>query len=184
MSPVHRACEPGHVTIDVGLIQHIESAFWVDTAPPPDVIAPIVARIDAESARVNWVSPELEEAARKATDGSLLDIDEIHAIQQLRGWHRQRYGNIVVDAYWLAAVRNVLDTLTLALGSECDTELKQAKADGGDWYPEMQARMDREQMCGECQRCQAMDLRDRCDAILDAAGFHGGSRYRAYCKAG
>jgi hypothetical protein len=25
-------------------------------------------------------------------------------------------------------------------------------------------------------------LRDQCDAILDAAGYYGGSRYEAYCK--
>lgn len=181
MSPIHRPCEHGNVTIPVSLLQHIESAFWVDTAPPPDVIAAIVARIDAEGARLNpWASPELEEAARKATDCQILNVDEIHAVQQLRGWHRQRYGNITVDAWWLTAVRNMLDSLTLSLGEECDEMLREAEYDP-ELHAQIKARMDRDQGCGDCQWCQALDLRDRCDAILDAAGFDGGTYYRAYC---
>ena len=173
MSPVHRACEPGRVTIDVGLLQHIESAFWVDTAPPASKIARLVGIVERVGRHQADQYPALVWAWEAASDGSLLTVDEIHAIQQLRGWHRQRYGNITVDTCWLAEVRNVLDTLTLALGSECDTELENAKRDGDEWYPQIQARMDREQMCGECQWCQAMDLRDSCDAILDAYNEQG-----------
>jgi hypothetical protein len=183
MSQIRRACGPGSVVIDVGLLQHIESAFWLDCAPPASKIARLIEIVERVGRREAERYPALVHAWEAASDCMLLTVDEIYAIQRLRGWHRQQYGNITVDAYWLAEVRNVLDTLTLALGNECDEELAQAKQDGAEWYAEMQARMDRDQGCGDCQWCQALDLRDRCDAILDAAGFHGGSRYRAYSKA-
>ncbi len=181
MSQVNRTCEPGSIDIDVRLLQHVESAFWLDCAPPASKIARLVGIVERVGRHEAERYPALVRAWEAASDCMILTVDEIYAIQRLRGWHRQRYGNIAVDAYWLTKVRNVLDTLALGLGSECDTELENAT--GEPWHLEMKSRMERGQGCGDCLWCQALELRDRCDAILDAAGYNGGSRYRAYGKA-
>lgn len=165
MSPVTRACIPGPVVIDVNLLHLIEAALMMDTAEPPGVVAPLAAQ-------------EWDERPDTCVH-DLLDADECHTVQRLRGWHRTRYGRIKVDAYWLAATRNLLDALTLSLGSECDYMLQQVGYDP-ELHAEIKARMDADRGCGDCLWCQCLDLRDQCDEILDAAGYDGGSRYRAY----
>lgn len=127
MSQVHRYCQEGPVTVDISLIQWIESVTNVDGAPPPGVISPLAARVEDD--RDDMRNPEYDEDlvadTRKALDGCWLYLDEIHAIQRLRGWHRARYGRVTVDAYWLARARNVLDNLTLSLEGECEEMLEE-----------------------------------------------------------
>lgn len=201
MSQVHRYCQKGAVTIEIGLIQWIESVTNVDTAPPPGVISPLVARVEGD--RDDMRNPEFDEElvadTRKALDGCWLCLDEIHAIQQLRGWHRARYGRVTVDAYWLARARNVLDNLTLSLEGECEEMLEEYGLSRVGVIPQFPVppqwqsahvreraailkSMQETDTCGECQWCQALRLRDRCDGILDNAGYDGGSRYNAYCQ--
>jgi hypothetical protein len=115
-------------------------------------------------------------------DCDWLDPGEAEAVRRLRGWHRTRYGSVTVDAFWLADVRNFLDDL-LGLGSECDEELKAAEYDRA-LYAKVKARITEDGYCGDCQWCRSLSLRDQCDTILDAAGYDGGSRYRAYCLDG
>lgn len=181
MSPVSRQCIHGPVSIDMGLLWAIEAAVGIDEAPPPSVIAPLVARVDIEldACRNPEDNDQLVSDALAAMDGCWLRLEEVHAVQRLRGWHRQQYGRITVDAYWLADTRNVLDGMTLSLGSECDEELAQAEYDP-DLQAQIAARMKADRGCGECTWCRCLDLRDQCDAILDKAGYDGGSRYRAY----
>ena len=185
MSQISRPCMHGPVTIDIGLIEAVEAALMIDEAPGPDVIAPLMARVDAD--RDAYRDPEANERlvadTLEALDCCWLRLGEIHAVQRLRGWHRTRYGRVTVDAYWLTDVRNVLDGLTLSLDSECEDELRQL-----DWpgaygiHSEVIKSMIRTGYCGECQWCSALRLRDEVDAILDGAGYYGGSYYEAYCR--
>lgn len=183
MSQIRRPCIHGPAVIDVGLVDEIEGTLAIDCAPPPGVIAPLVARVDAHYDA--HTDPErdkqLVEDAREALDCEWLSLDEIHAIQRLRGWHRARYGKISVDAYWLAAVRNVLDTLTLSLDSQCDETLRELKYPGNeDLLADAKRSMRRTGRCGECQWCTVLRLRDETDSALDAAGYEGGVYYRCY----
>jgi len=122
MSQIRRECYPGPVVMDVHLIEEIEGAVMLDCEPPPSVIAPLYARHEA---RLGWnAAPDrtLDEDINEALDpwGGILALEEIHAVQRLRGWHRARHGSVTVDAYWLAKTRNVLDSLTFSYGEECD----------------------------------------------------------------
>lgn len=176
-----RPCVHGTATIDVSLLEEIEGTLAIDCAAPPDVIAPLIARARAhEDARRD---PEHDEAlcadVRKVMDGEWLHVEEIHAIQRLRGWHRARYGRITVDAYWLADVRNVLETLTMALGSTCDEEIEELRYPGNeDILATAEALMEATGYCGECRWCTVLRLRDETDRALDAAGYEGGVYYR------
>jgi hypothetical protein len=186
MSQINRPCVHGPVTIDIGLIEAIEGALIIDEAPGPDVIAALVARADAEydARRDPAANKQLVEDAREALDCCWLSLDEVHAVQRLRGWHRARYGGVTVDAYWLAAVRNVLDGLTLSLGEECEGELRQLDWPGAyEIHAAVIKSMIRTGRCSECQWCTVLRLRDEVDAILDAAGYYGGVYYEAYCRA-
>src|SRR5262249_7526595 len=134
MSPIHRPWVGGTVTIDVRLLEEIETATMIDEAPSPSVIAPLNARADElrDAYRSPEDDPELVEAAQKAMDWAFLNVWEAHAVQRLRGWHRTRYGRIQVSAGWLSAVRNLLDGLTLSLGDTCDEELTEISQEH-DW---------------------------------------------------
>lgn len=195
MSPINRACQPGSITIDIGLIQWIESATMVDCEPSPNIIAPLVARCEARLGLDAPDDPALDGDIDKALDpwGGILYLQEIHAIQQLRGWHRSRYGRVTVDAARLAEVRNVLDGLSLSFGEECDQTIEdywldrvrsdgkyRTGPDGIEVRAEVLAYLRKHGSCGECSWCHAVRLRDECDSILDAAGYYGGSRYEAY----
>lgn len=185
MSQVHRPRHSGKVAIDVRLLQEIEGAAMIDCEPPPGVIAPLAARFQAErdAYRSPYLDDDLTAEVEKALHpyGAFLDLEEIHAVQQLRGWHRARYGRITVDAGHLSAVRNLLDDLTLSLGDSCEDEQRDCDP---EWEPEIAAQiaesMARTGRCGECAWCTALWLRDECDAVLDAAGHEGGVYYRAY----
>jgi len=189
MGQIHRPW-PGRndrLSIDVRLLQDIEEATMIDSEPPPSVIAPLVARLDAERngfwRRVD-MSDELAEDIHNALDpyGAFLDLEEIHAVQRLRGWNRARYGSITVAARWLTAVRNLLDDLTLSLGDSCEDEFQEISQEHEwDLYVQVAARLFAGKTCGECNWCTALRLRDECDTALDAAGHEGGIYYRVYC---
>src|SRR5690242_17350894 len=98
MGVINRWDAHGKITIPVFLLQQIESAFWMDCAPDASKIARLVAIIERVGYRNAYNYPALAYAIREAEDGLLFDLDEVYAIQRLRGWHRQRYGDIVVDA--------------------------------------------------------------------------------------
>jgi hypothetical protein len=187
MSPIHRPWPTGGaVVIDVRLLDEVEAAFLIDCSPPPSVAAPLYQRKYAYED--TWPEPApddptLEDDTREAFDGSFADLEETHYVQQLRGWNRARHGRITVDARWLTAVRNALDGLTLSLDEECERELDHLDyPDGYELRAEVTKSMLRTGTCGECQWCTSLRLRDECDAILDAAGYHGGTYYEAYCR--
>lgn len=201
MPPIRRPREHGPIIISVRLIEKIEALTAIDCEPPPSVIAPLMARVEA-----NWdagQNPEHDDELVADTEklladyGSWLYPEEIHVVQRLRGWHRTRYGRVTVDAYWLTAARNLMDSLTLSLGEECDETLREYGLDrvGGritfdpSAYPggreiraEVLKSMRETGGCGDCKFCIALRLRDECDSILDAAGYYGGSYYEAYAR--
>lgn len=190
MSQIRRACYHGPVVMDIGLIEEIEAAVMMDCEPSPSVIAPLYDRAEVCAPSDRTLNDDISEALDPW--GGILSLEEVHAIQRLRGWHRTRHGNVTVDAYWLAETRNVLDSLTLSYGEECDgtiedfglgrvTTGKPAKVDR-EIRAEVLAYLRKYKTCGECNWCHVLRLRDQCDALLDAAGYYGGSRYEAYCK--
>lgn len=177
------------VAIDVALIDEIENALSVDCCPSPDVIMPLMWRQEALDSR-SWPRPaipdlRLEDDIRKALDGGWLHLEEIAAIQRLRGWNRARRGTIVVDAFHLRDVRNVLGNLTLSLGSECDDQLAQLDyPEAADIREQVKARLAKDGTCGECLWCQVVRLGDECQDALDRlwgpscrnCGHHPGCR--------
>jgi hypothetical protein len=197
MSRILRASRKGPVSMNISLIEEIEAAVMIDCEPGPSVIAPLFARAEA---LLEWNAPSdptLDDDVRAALDewGGVLMLEEVHAVQRLRGWHRTRSGSVTVDACWLAEVRNLLDSLTFSYEEECDQTLKDYGLDrvrpvdtlpDGPDGPEVRAEVlvyfRKYDSCGECNWCHVLRLRDQCDAILDAAGYYGGSRYEAYCK--
>lgn len=195
MSRILRSPVRGPVTVTVRLLEEIEAVTAADCELPPSVIAPLAARAEAARSSPPAADPALEEDIETALGryGGVLHLDEIHAIQRLRGWHRTRHGNITVDAYWLAETRNVLDTLTFD-GEECDQVLGEYGLDrvtagpgvtpAYDGFARERARilqaLAETGSCGVCAFCRELRLRDECDTILDNAGYDGGHCYRAY----
>jgi hypothetical protein len=183
---------PAAITVDIRLIQEIEEATGMDCVPPPEVIAPLAARAMAHrfAWRNPWLDDELQDDIRKVVDsyGCILDLEEIHAVQQLRGWHRARYGTVTVPVRRLAAVRDMLGDLQHSLNDECRDTLEEfglsrvtlaSAVDLADReYPSFrEARADvlasmaaGEDCCGECEWCWVRRLHIECAAILAAAG--------------
>lgn len=145
------------VQIDVSIVQWIEGALCVDCCPSRDEVEAL---------------------------GGWLQLYELRAIQQLRGWHRLRYGSITVPRDRLEAVSDVLGYLLVnALDSECDDTLKDLdlyrigppprhSVPDRYWAAHVRERasvlklMTEREMCGECTWCQVTRLRDQCDDIL------------------
>lgn len=193
MPPIHRALQHGTVTIDVRLLEEIEGLTQIDDAPEPSVVASLWAR--AEALRDAGQDPEFDDElyndVHEAFDGCWLKIWEAHVVQRLRGWHRARGGQVACDAWWLSAAYNVLDDFTLGFNSGCDETLEELGLDqvrpapGPSVLPvdraAVLASMNDGRGCGECDWCTALRLRDEVNDVLNAAGFDGGSRFRAYC---
>jgi hypothetical protein len=189
MSQIHRPWPPAcrQVRIAARLLQEMEELACMDDVPPPDVVAPLWAR--REALRAPWpgrrpADPELE-ADNRAALGGWLDLEEAHVLQRLRGWNRARRGAILVDARWLTAARNVMDNLTYSFEDRCEDEIEDLRAEGeyaGELLAKAEVRVALHGTCGECDFCRALDLRDECDRLLDAAGFDGGVYYHAYAR--
>lgn len=169
------------VTVDVGLIQHIESALAVDCCPPPDAIAPLAERDENRFILTRQEEDALDGEIRRVMDDVwLLELWELHAIQRLRGWHRLRYGSVTVDRDALSQVCSALSNLSCGLGNECDEALRECGVDRvriapvGDpgawlapWRGQVLASMRETGYCGDCLWCQVCHLHDQCSAILD-----------------
>jgi|SRR6185312_14277047 len=169
------------LTVDVRLIQHIESTLAVDACESPSVIARL-AELDRNRWRLNALQERaLDEKIRYAMDGDWLELWEVHAIQRLRGWHRIRYGSVTINRDVLADVCRVLDVLTCALDNECDETLCEVGVDrvrtgpGDDpdfwpanWRGQVLAAMKATGYCGDCLWCQVCRLYDQCSEILQA----------------
>lgn len=167
----------GTLPIPVWLLEEIEHTLNMDAAASrAEVIAAVAANKDTEV-------------------HDLLHVDEVDAVQKLRGWHRARRGTIVVDAHDLSRVRNLLDTLTYDT-AECEDHLEElqhelegvpandrhsAHADDLETLirfvePAIKAR----EACGQCEKCRVLALRDLVDELMDAAGLPGGIYYETY----
>lgn len=168
----------GTAAVDARLLADVDWVLDMDSAAPPGQVAPVAARVQACLAAGE--DPERDPtlaAAGRAEWHDYLRLLDVHAVQRLRGWHRSRHGQVTVDAGRLAEVRNVLDGETFArLG--CEDFLS-----GGGWPdgdPEraaVAAAVAAGDMCYRCGRCQAVVMRDRIDAALDAAGHTGRSAW-------
>jgi hypothetical protein len=155
--------------IDVSVLDEIEGVLCIDCCPSPSVIAPLAER--AEAHRRAWRDPdaddELAKDIRSALDGEWLELEEIHAFQRLRGWNRIRYGSITVDREVLAEACRVLNTLLMAIESECDQELREL-ADPGLEAELVKAKesVAKTGYCGSCRWCTLYRLRDELEAAL------------------
>jgi hypothetical protein len=183
------------ILVDIGLIAEIEEALCMGDAPPPDVVAPLAARIEAHRAAFGnpYLDEELQEDIRRVLQpqfGCFLELWEIHAMQRLRGWHRARFGTVEADARWLAEVRDVLYRLWHELSDECEQEVEHYGLDrvspaatrklADREYPSFrEARSSvlasmtagwRRWQCGECKSCWVISLHERCATILDHSG--------------
>lgn len=188
MTGLHDVARNELVTIDIRLIQWIESVLCLDDAPTREVVEALHERVQA--CRAEHRDPKLElelvEDRHKALSGGWLKLYELRPIQQLRGWHRVRYGNVVVHRDLLTEVARVLDLLTLALGNECDSTLEEYSLHHVGEPPQhpvpdqywTQYACERAAVlksmaeygeCGECTWCQVIRLRDQCEAALSGA---------------
>jgi hypothetical protein len=173
------------IVLDIGLIQHIESVLCVDCALPRGMVEALHERVEAcyDEGRDPELDRTLVADTEEALEGGWLRLYELRPIQQLRGWHRARYGNITVSRDLLVEVARVLDGLTLALDSECDDPVEDYGLSQvgppprhpipDDWWPRhVQERtavlksMTETGFCGECTWCQVVRLRDRCENML------------------
>jgi hypothetical protein len=84
---------------------------------------------------------------------------DLAALRRLRPLRRYQSGFVAVDGDELSRVRNLADTDTLGFSPACD-ELTEA----GD------AELGAHAMCGQCEWCRALLLRDRIDFWFDRAG--------------
>jgi hypothetical protein len=182
------------VTIDVRLIQEIEEALSMDCAPPRSVIAPLAER--AGLRLPPWhrapYDPDIEQDILKARQesGTWLELEEIDAVQRLRGWHRARYGNVTVDAKRLDDVRYALGNLSEALNDECDQTLEEyglasvgldsseesARREWRDFRAirsAVLASMSAGETCGECHWCWIRRLHIEICALVEAATAAG-----------
>jgi len=187
------------VTIGISFIQEVEEALSMDCAPPPDVIAPLAVRAGLRLPA--WhpapYDDELEQDSLKARQesGTWLELEEIDAVQRLRGWHRARYGNVTVEAKRLDDVRYALGNLREALEGECDQTMEEygisrvgiessedsARREWRDFRAirsQVIASMSADETCGECHWCWIRRLHIECCALLEAAtaageGNHG-----------
>lgn len=178
------------VTIDVQLIGEIEEALSMDCAPPRSVIAPLAERagLRLPAWRPAPYDPELERDSIKARQeyGTWLELEEIDAVQRLRGWHRTRYGNVTVDAGRLEDVRWALGNLREAMDDECDQTAKEygisrvrlessedsARREWRDFHSirsQVIGSMSADETCGECQWCWIRRLHIECDRLLTNA---------------
>lgn len=188
MSQIHRPWpRRGHsITIDVRLLEEMEELARMEEAPPPAVIAPLMRRLEAT--RAPWpagVPDQTLDSCTYTVLGGWMDLEEVYVMQRLRGWNRARRGTIVVEACWLTATRNLMDDFTYTVGERCEDEIEELRNEGqqaGDLLAQALTRMAGPDTCGECDHCRALDLRDECDRILDAAGFDGGVYYYAYVR--
>ena len=176
------------VTIDIGIIDWIDSVLCMDLAPPRGVIE---ALHDREQAHYDaWTNPDaddqLVEDIRKALDGGWLQLDEVRAFQRLRGWHRVRYGNVTVPREHLADAAYMLGCISSDYADECDQTLEDYGLSrvgppedpywvtGPHWPSRIRERagvlksMAERGTCGECTYCQIVSLREQCYAILNA----------------
>ena len=183
MPPIPRWSACGPVTIDARLLAEIEAVLMMDVAEPPGVVAPRAARRwEIRQRPTVWEGgrPVALDFGPEPEVHDYLDVDDVHAVQRLRGWHRVRHGRITVSAHWLCETRNVMDGLTLAGMAECSDLLADLERDDAD-YAAVFAAVDEDRWnCGLCETCRLLRLRDEADAALDAAGYGGGPYYEAY----
>lgn len=180
------------IMIDVGLIEEIEAALAMDCAPPPDVIVPLAARagLNLPPWRYAPYDDQLEQDSINARQesGTWLELEEIYAVQRLRGWHRARYGNVKVRRSHLADVRHVLGNLRMSLDSECDSTAEEYGIDRvspvsaeelarREWRDFRDIRsqvltsmMTDDETCGECDWCWVRRLHITCSALLEENG--------------
>jgi hypothetical protein len=180
-----RRHDEGPVVIDVRLLDDLEWALGVHDAPSRSRVKPL-----ADEVRARYAAGEDPHQDGALVSALLTVRDEFHvylellqldALQRLRGWHRLRYGTITVEAAYLCEVRNLLDSLTMSIGSSCEDELEALKSEGlDDRAARASGAIAAGRCCDECEWCQFLALRDRCDDALDASGHYGSSYYQAY----
>jgi len=162
----------GSMTISADLL---DSAWWalsMNEAPPRSVIAPLAARVNAcyAAGRDPERDDELVDAARKLRNDLpvYLDLLSADALQRMRGWNRLRYGSIRVKARDVSDIRNLVDGLTISDLRSCEQWLDEMVDESDDDYAEIKAKVAADQLCGECEFCEFLALRDRLDGALDA----------------
>jgi len=163
----------GHAGIDIRLIEEIEEATWIDQMPPASLVAPLAARTEAAQSypypHDATLDDEIEAAFQKANSpGGWLEIREIHAVQQLRGWHRIRFGTVTVTRERLNGAGRVLADLSAALDCQGDTELASLTHDPA-LYRQVKTRVEETRYCGECHWCWITRLRDEARSILGSS---------------
>lgn len=173
--------KPRIAQLDIRVLDELEDVLALDLAPSPSVIMPLTWRQEAQE---GWPRPEpddrLEDDIAKALDGEWLYLEEIAAIQRLRGWNRAQCGTILVDTGRLLAVSRVLGNLSMSLDSECDDQLRQLDYEGveGDVRAAVTAQLAADGTCGECQWCTVRRLWAECDKAIDRTGLERGVYYR------
>lgn len=189
------------ITIDIRLVQEIEAALNMDCAPPPGVIAPLAARAGLNLPYWRYVpyDDQLEQDSRNARQkyGTWLELEEIHAVQRLRGWHRARLGNVTVTWRQLDDVCDVLGGLRASLDDECDQTrieygINRVAVESTDESARREWRDFRDirsqvlaslvtddETCGECNWCWIRRLHVTCCAGLAAAQAEAETERRA-----
>lgn len=178
MSPIARH-HHGTATVDAHLLTELDWLLDMDQAAPRGTVKPIADEIRERLGRPGAVYDDVWNLDEAEGIHDWLTVQEVDAVQRLRGWHRLRHGPVQVDAGALSEVRNLLDRLTMSWTS-CEEN-----ADGNPYdYDDAELAFVRAQLakqppeiCYRCNWCQFLIMRDRIDYLLDQQCFTGRSPY-------
>jgi hypothetical protein len=180
MSPVTRY-HRGTARIDAHMLTELDWLLDMDQAADRATAEPIAAQIAALLRQPGAVYADVCHLDEAEGIHDYLTVQEVDAVQRLRGDHRAGSGPVDVDAGALSEVRNLLDRLTMSWQG-CEEN-----ADGNPYdYPPAELAYVRAQLaksppeiCYRCTWCQFLIMRDRIDYLLDQQGFTDRNAYIA-----
>lgn len=176
MSPVTRHHQ-GTARIDAYMLTELDWLLDMDQAAPRNTVAGIAHDIAALLRKPGAVYADVWKLDEADGIHDYLTVQEVDAVQRLRGWSRLRHGPVDVDAGALSEVRNLIDRLTMSWQG-CEEN-----ADGNAYdyppaeLPFVKAQLAKGEICYRCTWCQFLVMRDRIDYVLDRQGFTNRSPY-------
>ncbi len=170
MSPVTRY-HHGTVRINAHLLTELDQLLDMDQAAPRGKVLPVAAQITERLRQPGAVYDDVWRLDEAEGVHDYLTVQEVDAVQRLRGWHRLRHGPIDVDAGALSEVRNLLDRLTQSW-TGCEDNADGNPYDyGSAELAFVKAQLAKGEVCYRCTWCQFLIMRDRIDYLLDRQGF-------------
>lgn len=176
MSPVTRH-HHGTARVGAGFLDEIDLVLDMDHAANRTAVEALAEQIKETLQRPGAVYADVCHLDEAEGIHDYLTVQEVDAVQRLRGEHRAGSGLVDVDAGALSEVRNLLDRLTMSWQG-CEEN-----ADGNPYdYPPaelayVQAQLAKGEICYRCTWCRFLIMRDRIDYLLDQQGFTDRNAY-------